>query len=637
MEIGLKNYIRNMFAMDSTPNWDSSFEGVIFYDKTARKWVVGNNEGWQELDRDYETVPYVTPIDWIDPFEYNTDEYLKSKWKIDPESILAIACTTDSTYGNYSMRADILSSGTESTTSGSIYRYFDPPLNFDGHNILKFDTKSSIVGKNIEVSFINDNELLTITNPNPAIEKTINHNLTNNWQTETINITNSSGSYDKCSFNILNFDEDYSFYIDSMTFGMPYVYWVDSFEYTSDENLRDNYLVTYSGTEVNLWTPSEITTDLWLDAADSDSLILDTSDNVEQWNDKSGNDRHPTQSNSSYRPTVSSAALNGLDALSFNGTSDVLAGVWSLPDTFQVVFVAKQTGQTSYRSIVRPVIGASSTGGSDDPKLIFIGPQRDSENLDFGCGTTRIPLVTGSWGIDETLVVSAHYDGSTLSGWKNGSLYGTVSFSESSLHPLCIGGDRSEFTERRFGGLIGEIIIVPMTEDRQKIEGYLAHKWGLEGNLPSDHPYKSTVPVKIKLKLYTDTTSPTYGNKSLKATIENSNSKGYSIGKDFDPYIPLSGYNTLSFDTKSSRVGSNIEFNAVASEYSKQESNTTTTVSKTIHHNDINTWQKERTDITYLIGSGLLYLKSIAFNILNDDSDNTFYLDNMYLSNDNKN
>jgi hypothetical protein len=68
-----------------------------------------------------------------------------------------------------------------------------------------------------------------------------------------------------------------------------------------------------------------------------------------------------------------------------------------------------------------------------------------------------------------------------------------------------------------------------------------------------------------------------------------------------------------------------------------QESNTTTTVSKTIHHNDINTWQKERTDITYLIGSGLLYLKSIAFNILNDDSDNTFYLDNMYLSNDNKN
>ena len=30
--------------------------------------------------------------------------------------------------------------------------------------------------------------------------------------------------------------------------------------------------------------------------------------------------------------------------------------------------------------------------------------------------------------------------------------------------------------------------------DFQKAEGYLAHKWGLEGNLPSDHPYKSSAP-----------------------------------------------------------------------------------------------------------------------------------------------
>ncbi len=28
----------------------------------------------------------------------------------------------------------------------------------------------------------------------------------------------------------------------------------------------------------------------------------------------------------------------------------------------------------------------------------------------------------------------------------------------------------------------------------QKAEGYLAHKWGLTGSLPSSHPYKSTAP-----------------------------------------------------------------------------------------------------------------------------------------------
>ena len=31
--------------------------------------------------------------------------------------------------------------------------------------------------------------------------------------------------------------------------------------------------------------------------------------------------------------------------------------------------------------------------------------------------------------------------------------------------------------------------------DIEKAEGYLAHKWGLEGNLPDDHPYKNTAPT----------------------------------------------------------------------------------------------------------------------------------------------
>ena len=31
--------------------------------------------------------------------------------------------------------------------------------------------------------------------------------------------------------------------------------------------------------------------------------------------------------------------------------------------------------------------------------------------------------------------------------------------------------------------------------DIEKAEGYLAHKWGLEGNLPDDHPYKNSAPT----------------------------------------------------------------------------------------------------------------------------------------------
>jgi hypothetical protein len=35
---------------------------------------------------------------------------------------------------------------------------------------------------------------------------------------------------------------------------------------------------------------------------------------------------------------------------------------------------------------------------------------------------------------------------------------------------------------------------VASTTNRQLIEGYLAHKWGLTSSLPNDHPYKNIAP-----------------------------------------------------------------------------------------------------------------------------------------------
>ena len=49
-----------------------------------------------------------------------------------------------------------------------------------------------------------------------------------------------------------------------------------------------------------------------------------------------------------------------------------------------------------------------------------------------------------------------------------------------------------------FTGQQGELIFlsaVPDTSTRQKFEGYLAHKWGMAGNLDAGHPYKSAPPT----------------------------------------------------------------------------------------------------------------------------------------------
>jgi len=80
---------------------------------------------------------------------------------------------------------------------------------------------------------------------------------------------------------------------------------------------------------------------LWLDASDSLTITSD-SNGVSQWNDKSGNASHVAQSVVGFRPTVSTAAVNGLDAILFGDTASErlfvdVAGINAFP--FKVMIV----------------------------------------------------------------------------------------------------------------------------------------------------------------------------------------------------------------------------------------------------------------------------------------------------------
>jgi hypothetical protein len=60
-----------------------------------------------------------------------------------------------------------------------------------------------------------------------------------------------------------------------------------------------------------------------------------------------------------------------------------------------------------------------------------------------------------------------------------------------------VGAAIGRFGVDYYQGMIHEILIFNPglnIERRQKIEGYLAHKWGLSGNLDGGHPYRSNAP-----------------------------------------------------------------------------------------------------------------------------------------------
>ena len=149
MEAELKNYIKNMFAMDSAPVWDSSYEGVIFYDKTAKKWVVGNNAGWQVLDRKSTTISGVTPTKWIDPFEYPNNSIIRNNYFSNSSDLVAYSEDTINTYGNYSLKVIASVSGSLNST---LRKYLVPPKNFTNSDAVKFDIRSSREGESLMFS-----------------------------------------------------------------------------------------------------------------------------------------------------------------------------------------------------------------------------------------------------------------------------------------------------------------------------------------------------------------------------------------------------------------------------------------------------------------------------------------------------
>lgn len=268
-----------------------------------------------------------------------------------------------------------------------------------------------------------------------------------------------------------------------------------------------------------LWTPAYITTALWLDAADSTTLFttdtgstLATNNSaVGRWVDKSGGNWNATQATAGSRPTFTTNALNGKSVVKFNGTNTqhFVHSLSVSPAPHTVYAVARRTtgGSTTYQNIIAAIAPSSTFGVALSAKVEGgggIGSVVGAAAANWGTfiNTTLHWTHAGSsildtWSVIGIVTPSAASGTETFS--TNGSLT-TVSYASryggDTNNRRAIGGDPA-FNSGWLWGDIGEIIVLSSaasTDTRQRIEGYLAHKWGLTANLPSDHPYKNFAP-----------------------------------------------------------------------------------------------------------------------------------------------
>ena len=270
-----------------------------------------------------------------------------------------------------------------------------------------------------------------------------------------------------------------------------------------------NYLIPAYQTYVSgEWTPEFLTTPavLWNTEA---GIIDDGSGKCSNWNDDSASAAAWTQVTSSLRPTINASGLNGLKTLTFNGTSQWMSNSVAVNMTknktaFTLFVLCKPTPKNGYSRLCTFSIGMASDSSircgltTGTPSSLHAYQRR----LDSDSSKTASASYTGTaaW----QLLSSEHdWTNQTVGFRQNGgtivstaTAQGSGATSNTASTRVEMGGTPDLGTQ--FTGMdIAEVIAlpyIPSTDDRQRIEGYLLWRGGLQALLPSDHPYKGGPP-----------------------------------------------------------------------------------------------------------------------------------------------
>ena len=253
----------------------------------------------------------------------------------------------------------------------------------------------------------------------------------------------------------------------------------------------------------SVWNPSMIQTALWLDAADA-STVTAPGGVVEQWNDKSGNGRNAVQATAGNRPAFTSGGLNSRNVITFDGSNDWIAcaaSVFSSQLAYSWFAVARRSTTATVGTLFSERINSNAAAvqltAVDTTTIV---------NRAGGPSASAVIEQTESISMPTTAQILGSVQSATAgTAYRNGTATATNAETKASLtfRPFMLGGQYDSSTnlgatQQYWSGYIAEFVITHATLstlNRQKIEGYLAHKWGLTANLPSDHPYKTVGPT----------------------------------------------------------------------------------------------------------------------------------------------
>lgn len=214
----------------------------------------------------------------------------------------------------------------------------------------------------------------------------------------------------------------------------------------------------------------------WLDAVDINATGTNPpAGNITTWKDKISG----ITLTSTTADTLVSNSVNGLPGVRFSGTATLGQGMTGTINSsyaissgpVMVVCVVNYNNQSQFANWLFAVNNAQ----------IYIRQYQSNYWLSGVSGTT---FAAG------TQIITAIYNGASSAFFVNGSQIFTGNPSTTQWTSIISVGSYWDGTTNNsaWSGDINEIITVSSTTNQQKLEGYLAQKWGLTSSLPAGHP-----------------------------------------------------------------------------------------------------------------------------------------------------
>ena len=282
------------------------------------------------------------------------------------------------------------------------------------------------------------------------------------------------------------------------------------YESNLSSEIKDDHDSGFRPISVKRWSPLSINTAAWYDASDGNT-ITQSEGKITKWLDKSGkrNDLSADAINSGQlNHSIEKANLNGLDTLGLDLDDSFIKEQASLitpSGNVQVFVVAKVTavnhGSASILSLQENTAGENVVdfqldAGSGTKYKARLNAT-NAAGGDANINTTPASDFTNQWAIFSAIF---DFDSSqTFSSQVNGVSVGTPRPYTNKM----IGGNTIDPTELKIfsnrgenqsvAGSIAEVLYCENSsgETKERIEGYLAYKWGLTSVLDSAHGYKN--------------------------------------------------------------------------------------------------------------------------------------------------